>query len=83
MLAKVTVCPFQDPEHIANSMERGSSPMQSVIKELLSNVTHAGLGSVATQIDDAMLAAINAGASELLRSTICIYCDTNAECHPK
>ena len=82
MLAKVTVCPFMDPEHIANCMERGSALIQPVASELLKNVRHAGMGSVADQIDDAHLAIMNAAASELLRSTICIYCDTNSQCHP-
>lgn len=83
MLAKVTVCPFEDPEHIANCLERGMFQMAPVIQERLQNIKDAGLSSQADELDDAYLAGINAGANELIRGTICIYCDTNNQCHPR
>jgi len=82
MLAKVTTCPFQDPEHIANCLERGSEDLQIVSIELLNNIRNAGLASMANQIEDNHLASMNAAATELIRSIVCIYCDTNNQCHP-
>lgn len=83
MLAKVTVCPFQDPEHLANSAERGVLETEPAWQTALLGVKLNTAGDMARIIDDMDLARINAAVSEVLRSTICIYCDTNAMCHPK
>lgn len=83
MLAKVTVCPFLDPQHIADCLERGMGAIEQVIEERLQNIKDAGPTEQVTELDDAYLAGINAGVSELIRSIVCIYCDTDKQCHPK
>jgi len=82
MLAKVTVCPFQDPEHLSICAERGIIETNYAWLTDISVVSNSGLGKTATSIDDLDMARINAAVSETLRSTICIYCDTNNQCHP-
>lgn len=82
MLATVTDCPFLDTERLSSHAEQGMAAIEPVIKELLSNITHAGLNSQATQLDDAFLAAVTAVQNETVRKTICPYCDTNQQCHP-
>lgn len=86
MLATVPVCPFQDPEHLANAAERGVLDTEPAWRTALLGVklnTAVDMASMINIIDDLDLARINAAINEALRSTICIYCDTNSQCHPQ
>jgi hypothetical protein len=83
MLAKISDCPLLDTEHLSSCADRGMEQLKPVIQERLKNIKHAGLSQQATELEYAFLAAINHIQNETIRSTICIYCDTDRMCHPE
>jgi hypothetical protein len=84
VIAKVTVCPFLDPEHLAQCIENGIEPLEIQTQPIFEELRQYGPATkeIITRLEDTHLAEINAGVNEVLRRTICVFCDTNRQCHP-
>ena len=84
MISKVTLCPFEDTDHLAQCADIGKEPIERRILETQETLKRncPAMHAQITLLDDLYLAAITAAQNATLRSVVCKYCDQNALCHP-
>jgi len=83
VISKVTICPFEDTDHLAQCADIGKEPIEKQILEIQETLKRncPTMYEQITLLDDLYLAAINAAQNTTLRSAICTFCDHNALCH--
>ena len=84
MISKVTLCPFEDTDHLAQCADSGKEPIEKQILEIQDTLKKncPAMHEQITLLDDLYLAAITAAQNTTLRSAVCTYCDHNTLCHP-
>lgn len=82
MQAKITECPFYNTDQLAECAEDATANIQDQFKIKLQTIATPEQHSLTKDIDDLLLAAINATQNETIRRIVCRCCDKNSSCHP-
>lgn len=83
MTATITTCPFQDTDHLSEITDKGMESVSDKIASRLETLKSdfPDLSHRLSQLDDLYLAAIIGATNEVIKNTICLYCDKDMECH--